>query len=317
MMTIKMCECGKLHLITNARLTVEQDPTMQGGNRTRAMRDLGRRLEGVRKAIAARVKSVPVIVTNKASYQYQLDPYRDTRAFIQSIVDGWFDTGAPDKPLRWFFDQYVGASYASGTTSSATRIMALAMSAGYNPAALTGLQAENVLLSPAYFTRVERVYQRAFNDMKGFTDSIVADVARILGDGMSAGQSPASLVSAIAEKINSTRARAMTIARTEINEAYRSARRDEAKSAAAQYALDIRVMHRSALIPTTRPWHAERHGKVFTIDEQDQWWSEGGNRINCLCVAMEVIFNKKGQMFDAGLQAKLEKQRETYFGLAA
>lgn len=321
-----MCECGKLH--TNVKkLTVEQDPTRQGRNRSKAERELTRRM----KAAAADIKAyllklqystqtVPdgnSLAMNREVYIYELDPYRDVRPFIKQVIGKWFETGQPNKPPRWFFDALTQPAYDAGAADTIGRLNMLAVRAGYDIGITNQLTFENILFSPTYADRIEVVFQRTFNSMEKFSGDLGADLARVLAEGMINGRSPRTLAGLMQQQFDIKRSRAMTIARTEINNAYRTARKQEAEQAAVRFDLDVWVMHRSALLPTTRPWHAARHGKVYTIQEQADWWAEGANAVNCYCTSMEVLFDKKGVMFDAGLQEKLIKQRQAYFGLAA
>lgn len=320
-----MCECGQLH--TNVKkLTVEQDPTRQGRNRVKAERELTRRM----KAAAAEIKpyllqlrhstqTVPdgnSLTMNREVYIYELDPYRDVKPFIQQVIGKWFQTGQPTKPPRWFFDALTMPAYDSGAADTIGRLNMLAVQAGYDIGITNQLTFENILFSPTYANRIELVYQRTFNVMEKFSGDLGAELARVLAEGMINGRSPRTLAGLMQQQFDIKHSRSMTIARTEINNAYRTARKNEAEEAAARFDLEIMVMHRSALLPTTRPWHAARHGKVYTIQEQADWWAEGTNSIACYCSSMEVLFDKKGQMFDAGLQEKLIKQRKTYFGLS-
>ena len=42
-----------------------------------------------------------------------------------------------------------------------------------------------------------------------------------------------------------------------------------------------RQLHLSAFLPTTRVTHARRHGTLHTTADQEQWYQEDGNAINC------------------------------------
>lgn len=321
-----MCQCGQLH--TNVKkLTVEQDPTRQGRNRSKAERELTRRMKGAAAEIKPYLlqlrhstQTVPdgnSLTMNREVYIYEADPYRDVKPFIQQVIGKWFETGQPTKPPRWFFDALTMPAYDSGAADTIGRLNMLAVQAGYDIGITNQLTFENILFSPTYANRIELVYQRTFNVMEKFSGDLGADLARVLAEGMLNGRSPRTLAGLMQQQFDIKHSRAMTIARTEINNAYRTARKNEAEEAAVRFDLEIMVMHRSALLPTTRPWHAARHGKVYTIQEQADWWAEGTNSISCYCTSMEVLFDKKGVMFDAGLQKKLIEQRKTYFGLAA
>ena len=72
----------------------------------------------------------------------------------------------------------------------------------------------------------------------------------------------------------------------------------------------------SALAPTSRRWHIERHGKTFTTDNVRQFYSVNGNSINCLCSQSTVLVNKKtGEVLQQALLDRMAKQRKTALGV--
>lgn len=68
----------------------------------------------------------------------------------------------------------------------------------------------------------------------------------------------------------------------------------------------------SALKPTTRSWHASRHGKVYTTEQVRDFYAENGNRYNCYCSQIPVLLNDDGSIFNQGLAEKLEKERKSW-----
>ena len=68
----------------------------------------------------------------------------------------------------------------------------------------------------------------------------------------------------------------------------------------------------SALKPTTRSWHASRHGKVYTTEEVRDFYAENGNRYNCYCSQIPVLLNDDGSIFNQGLAEKLAKERKQW-----
>ena len=68
----------------------------------------------------------------------------------------------------------------------------------------------------------------------------------------------------------------------------------------------------SALKPTTRSWHASRHGKVYTTEEVRDFYAENGNRYNCYCSQIPVLLNDDGSIFNQGLAEKLAKERQQW-----
>ena len=188
----------------------------------------------------------------------------------------------------------------------------LGTQAGYPEQVTQQLQAQNVLMSPPYRDRLQLMYGRSFNEMKGFSGQTSADLARVLADVMALGQSPRVAQKKIRERFGVANSRAERIARTEINNAYTTARLSEMKSARDDLGMNVMVIQRSALITgRTRSWHAARHGKLVTIEEQNAWWAEGANKINCLCSVSEAVLDSNGVPYDLGLIKRLTKERES------
>ena len=68
----------------------------------------------------------------------------------------------------------------------------------------------------------------------------------------------------------------------------------------------------SALKPTTRSWHASRHGKVYTTEQVRDFYAENGNRYNCYCSQIPVLLNDDGSIFNKGLADKLATERKKW-----
>lgn len=302
----------------NKRLTMKEDPTKQAGNRRRAIAELKRRLNGAQKDVLAIIDDLPYTtqvvnrdsVTNLTVYQYELSAERvaSIDAFIRRLLNDWFDTSTDDKPYRYFFDTYITDAVQPATVESANRIALLATQAGYTNVP----SVEEVLLSQPYRRRIQLLWGRTFNEMKGFSGETATDLARVLADVVTRGRSPREAQRLIRERFGVATSRAERIARTEINNAYTTARMEEMKDARDRLEIDVRVIHRSALIPTTRRWHAERHGKMYTVEEQQEWWSVGGNKINCYCSVSEAVLDADGKPYDLGLLKRLKKERQAW-----
>lgn len=320
-----MCQCGQLH--TNAqRLTVDQDPTRQGRNRSKAEKELYRRMAGAAAEIKRYILAMPVskqtvpdnnnLLMNREVYQYGSDSYAQFRQFTIEVINRWFEIGGSGKPPQWFFDQQVRAAYESG---AAETIGMIALLLGLLPRKRTMLEVsfEMIVGTYSYEQRVKYSLEQSYNSVDKFGGDISADVVRMVGENIDNGMSPATLAAAAALVFSKARSRAKMIGENEINSAYRAARKREAEALASGLNLNIKVLHRSALLPTTRAWHAARHGRIYTIQAQALWWSQDANSINCYCSVSEVIVGDDGKVYDLGMQKKLIAQRQTYFGLAA
>ncbi|HGN2032664.1 TPA: phage minor head protein, partial [Proteus mirabilis] len=122
-------------------------------------------------------------------------------------------------------------------------------------------------MSEPYQLRMALVRARVFEEMKGLSGQVKADMARILTDGIARGLNPREVARNLTNQAGIETRRANRIARTEIPSALRRARLDEADEAKKILNLETREIHISALSPTTRANHAARHGKMFTSDE--------------------------------------------------
>lgn len=305
-------------MIANQRKTVLEDPTRQAGNRRRAMANIRKRLKGAKAQVLALIDTIPVFIQNtmelnRTKYTWEMSPERISQvdALIFEIVNQWFDTSGDKMPNRWFFTQYTETAALKGTADAVNNIRNVSRGI-VSVADLDQMSVQRIFQEPQYRRAITSLYGRAFNEMDGFAGDTAADLARVLADNMFLGKSARAAKKAIADRFDVADHRAERIARTEINRAYTNARTETAEIEAKRLDIDIRVLHRSSLMPTTRRNHAERHGKVYTIQEENDWWSEGANRINCLCSINEVVVNEQGEIKSRGAQERMDKQRETW-----
>lgn len=311
-----MCE----GLAVNKRRTVIEDPTRQAGNRRRALAAMRRRLAGAQDQIIDIIDGIPATIVassalkvNRTTYEWQLSPERLNRveALIRETIDAWFQTEGDQIPPRWFFQTYMEASTQPGAADAVNNLRLLSQGVA-DPTDLDRATVQAVFTSPQYQTVIQNIYGRAYNDMKGFSGETGADLARTLADAVLAGRSPRDTKKLIRDRFGVADSRAERIVRTEINRAYTISRTTAAQETAARLEVEMRVLHRSSLMPTTRRHHAERHGRVYEIQDQNDWWDEGANRINCLCSISEVVIDSEGNIRSRGLQERMEKQREAW-----
>jgi SPP1 gp7 family putative phage head morphogenesis protein len=275
------------------------DPTNTGRQRRELFKQIRERIKAAYKEVKALIESIPYtvetvpdsFVTNRQRYTYQLTG-RDVNKEIAAILARYFGTDA-DLPPRWFFTQPIDEAYQNGTLQSATRLAAFASDA------LTEAQLRNVLMQPAYLRRIELLNSRVFEEMKGFVGDTAADLARVLAQDMGRGVGIRTITSDIAERFDVSRSRAEKIARTETANAHRKARREQAVEARDDLGLKVGLQWISALSPTTRPSHAVRHLKIYSIEEVEDFYSMDGNSIQCLCVQSEVVESKDGKILGA------------------
>jgi SPP1 gp7 family putative phage head morphogenesis protein len=291
----------------------EKDPTGQGGNRKAAKADIARRIRALREPVLDIIDTFPIesITVNEARYQYRVLPERMASLFDE--LQGYFYRALElDNFNRgWFLNEYLGKAWQQGTVQAFTRLKAVAESVA--PDVSEAMNLDSVLSSPEYARRFELISSRAFENMKGFVGQAATDLGRILGEGVALGQSPRNIARDIRKKFKQIEGfRALRIARTEVNHAYNEARYEETKDVRDRLGLEIKIMHVSALVDATRPSHAARHGKIYDLESQRRWWQEGGNRINCICNAVEIVFID-GEPTQKKLIEKQRKRGEAFF----
>lgn len=269
------------------------------------MKAFARRIKKVSQGyiqLLNRIPSEPVV--NK-KYQFDLDPnylsiiLRDGELMVDEVLlqGGEFN--------NFFFNEYVSTAYERGTAQEYANLAQ--QSTTY---AATQQSVATILLSEPYQLRMALVRARVFEEVKGLSAQVKADMARILTDGIARGLNPREVARNLNEQSGIEIRRANRVARTEITTALRRARMDEADEASEVLNLETRQVHISALSPTTRPNHASRHGKMFTTDEQRDWWARDGNSINCKCSTVTILTDKEGRPHNDTLLNKLKEEKE-------
>lgn len=294
---------------------LEKDPTGQAGNRLRAKREISRRVRSLREPVLQILDSFPVesITVNKTTYQYSVNPDRLASLFdelqlyfFQALELDTFSRG-------WFLNEYLGQAWQQGTVKSFSRLKTLAESVAPNRAEL--MQLDSVLTSPEYANRFDLISARAFENMKSFSGQAANDLGRILGQGVALGQSPRVIARDIRKKFDQIEGyRALRIARTEVNHSFTEARYEQSKDVRDRLGLEVKQLHVSALVDSTRPSHASRHGKIYTLEEQREFWATGSNLISCLCSTVEVVLID-GEPTQKKLIERQRERGEQYFKL--
>lgn len=263
-------------------------------------------LENTERWLLARFDEIPVrqivvsrFFVNKYRYEYQIS-VPDLERLVQELL---MELGRI--PDDYVVQQTIGA-YEIGTDLAVT-----------NLANLTDDYTRNitqVLLSDPWQRRVALVGARVFEEMAGFEGDAGVRLSRILRQAVQDGLPPSSVVESLRDAFGISKRRARTIAQTEITGALRRGRWDEAQDAQDRLGIRTGLLWISALKPTTRLWHATRHGTIYTIQEVREFYASNGNAINCYCSQTEILLNADGTPVTPRVVLKLKKQKEEYFG---
>lgn len=294
------------------------DPTGQRSNRARTSKALEQRLDlarrqvlGVFRRIPRSRRSVTKIVNAEvqAVYDYDQTPEQteatnnEIRAIIAMLL---LQTTGDMMPLNWWYRPQVEEPTRQGTLEELNefnRLITIAITAGVLAAGgITPqrISPEVVLSSQRYLQELRAVYIDNFQVIKSLSDTTAAQVLQKINSGMRAGLTPTEIAGQITERFDVAKSSANRIARTEVNKAYNEAKLRATKTAGEISGLKPLVRHISALLPNrTRAWHAARHYLVYTVEQQEAWWNEDANRINCLCSVRSVIIDNEGNYIEA------------------
>lgn len=289
-----------------------RDPTAADKIERGAMNDFARRLKVIRNYYVAQLNTLQytVITVNAQRYQYQIDQFtlsdifRNTDRYVDEILmqGGEYD--------NWFFEGYVSTSYQRGTAQTFANL------AAQSPVYKAGqVSLQSLIRSQPYLDRISLIRARVFEEMKGMSANVKANMGRVLSDGVGRGLNPRDIAKNLTDQLGIEEYRANRIARTEVTVALKRARWDEAEYAQEAYSMRTMLMHFSALSPSTRLSHALRHGKLYTIAETRQWFAEGANSINCKCTTIEVMVDEDGKPLVPSIERRareaLEKARKS------
>ncbi|MGP2846135.1 phage minor head protein [Serratia nematodiphila] len=219
---------------------------------------------------------------------------------IQTILDDYLLEGNGQD--IWAL-QYISDEYRRGTLNAYTNLSA--QSEVY--ASQTTLSA--LLSTPAYQNQVAAAFVSTYSDWKGISDAARADLANIIADAVGRGVNPRETMRVISKRLDVSMSKAKTIAQTEQVGALREAQWNETTWVQDRLGLRTKLLHLSALKPTTRAWHASRHGKLYTVEEVREWYSKDGNRFNCYCSQIPAIVDEKDNVVNIGLAKRLEEER--------
>jgi len=282
------------------------NPVGQSEKVRKATSAIDESLDATEKWLIDRFKQIPTVAivvnglyVNKYRYEYQIS-IPDLEAIVAEL----------EIELGHVPDDYVVAqavsAYENGTAMAVTNLANI--SAEYTR------NITQVLFSDVYQRRVALVSARVFEEMDGFQGDAGVRLSRILRGAVQDGLNPLDVVSDISKAFDVSRSRAATIARTEIGSAHRRGRWDEAQDANERLGIKTKLVWISALSPTTRLSHAQRHGSVFTVQAVREFYSVDGNSVNCKCSQTEVLVDDNGEVMTPRIILKLKKQKEEYFG---
>lgn len=277
----------------------DADPAGQRTNRGRAAAVLRRRLRAAQAGVLRLFRAIPAHVRNadEPVWVYDDSPQAMSEFYlaVQAEIARQLGVDADRLPAAWPLAGLAELPYRQGTVEAVVDSSKLVRDAarraieGRGGLPLREPSADVILDSRAYRDNVQRAQIRLHQALRGLSADTARSVMQVVQSGVDGGRGPLEITRGIRERFDVSVTSARRIASTETQWGYNKARLDGIDMSAEQSGLTMRVEHQSALLPTTRPDHAARHGNVYTTDEQRAWWNEGANMINCKCYTLPVV----------------------------
>jgi hypothetical protein len=307
----------------------KSDPTGQAKNRRTANTKLKAKLNKISSFVKAKFRTIPrtssqiTVVVNQSitvfdysiSAEDQAQINKEIRAFINVELLG---TAAGDTLIGdWFWTEDVALPYRQGVIAESGEfndLVAAAILAGVLVGGLPPkkLSVEEIFRSARFKTKLDGEILNSFNAIKALADNTSTDLLRILNEGVVNGSKPSDIGKGIDGRISKAKSSAKRTSDTDINRTYNNALMDTDDQSFALTGLRSVVIHISALIPTTRPPHAARHGNAYTVTQQRQWWDTGSNRINCHCSTLPALVDENGNLVDPQTRAIIKAERRFF-----
>jgi len=258
--------------------TIRRDPTRTTTLRRKWIRDLRLRSVKLRRAIRTLIVDEDVfglqtstaLQTNaeKQKWIFQNDPQKldSYKKWLQGQIDqGILTVDGTGKPWT---NEYVHSAYKQGAVRAYidTHKEELASS----PDFYQGSKAQflrDAFASPESMQKVQMLYTRAFDQLKGYTSQMSTDTGRILATGLSNGWHPTQMARELSKSIEGlTRRRAETIARTETIYAHAEGQLDSFEKLGVKE-LGLMAEWSTAGDDAVCSQCASMAGRIFTIEE--------------------------------------------------
>lgn len=288
-----------------------QDRTASAGILRRAVAAIRRRFEGLQREVLTVFDSIRILQTNDTTiartlYSLTPDEMSAVSYALQQALDRWIASGREAASTFWWAP-YDAEATQLGTAQTATNLTRL--SAAY--AAERSLQ--QIVFSEPYRTRVAMAQIKSYDHWTGASAGMKSELSQIIGRAVVDGKSPRAVRTEIMDRLDVSKSQAIGYAQTDITDTLRQARWAEADFAAEEFGLGIGLLHTSALLPTTRPSHAARNGKVYTSGQVREWYGKDGNRYRCHCAQTECLLDAEGApILTPALKAAMKKERAVW-----
>lgn len=288
----------------------------------------------------------PLLVANETLFDYLFgdEEYQDFTDFLNgllwaTLLSNAFSLANYTRSTRvyivqwepnWWFNPYVSQSSERGIKNVITsaRYQTTVGTTDRDIAAMVrDIDAESMISTPSYQSSLRTSQRAAFEDMRSLTQGLTGSLAETLRQAVRDGLSQSEIIKKVAKKLidsdkkgeGGARKRARNLVRNRLNNARREQQRDHVsqlnRDVYADSEFEMRELWFSALMPgRTRRWHAERHGNTYTVEQNEVFYSDPGNRSNCYCNQTPIlVYKETGEpVTDTGLLDRMQKQKAVF-----
>ena len=265
----------------------------------------------MKRKVLALFDTIPVSQTNAESsgnYYYDFSSARAAGFMdeLQRLLDEILLEGDDFGHGRMWANIYIGESYQAGTQKANSELSSL------SPVYAERRPMAAILYSEPYLNRLQLAYTQGYSDWRGLSDYSRQQLASVIMEGIARGANPRDVEADIVNRVDVSHSYARQIAQTEITGTLRTANRKEVIEARETLGIQTVMLWMSALMRTTRAWHASRHGNFYTPEEIDTFYSEGANRRNCHCAQTPALLMDGKPVILESSQERMDKQREAW-----
>lgn len=292
----------------------KKDPTQSSRVITRIFGEIDQRYKAIADAINGRMSRYQVRASNADAqdYIYSIPPDELARLFefINSVLQDNLLDGMLSSGDGGWIGGYLDDEFLRGTQFSFTNLSS--QSERYK----SETNIHMLMSSPGYLNQVQTARVMAYSEWKGVSDKARSQLADTITTAVVNGTNVRDTAAAIEQRLNVSKVDARKIAQTEQLGAYRQAQRNETKWSKDRLGMNTAMLHLSALLPTSRVTHVERHGHIYTPEEVADWYSVDGNRYNCHCTQIPVVLDDDGNLVNTGMVNRLTAERDKWTPLA-
>lgn len=275
----------------------------------RAVREINRRWAGLQADVLAAFDAIPAYAINAGEtvdlYRYGLTADQMSRlsAELQASVERWIADGRDPANLFWW-SQYVSEAQQLGTAQSVANLSQL------SPAYAAARNIASVIYSEPYVQRLAVAQFKSYEHWTGLAAAQKSELAQVIGRAVTDGKNPRAIADEIKERLGVSLSKAKSYAQTDITDTLRQARWAESEQAQQDFGIKIGLLWTSALLPTTRPSHAAKHGRIMTAAAVREFYGRDGNRYNCHCSQTEALLDADGKpILTPKLRAKMAGEK--------